>query len=83
MTSTQKLKKNVMSKKKKVLNEALKMTPAERAEIIDQLLQSLNKPDEKIDALWKEEVENRIDAYEAGSIKTVTVQEMLEKYKDV
>jgi putative addiction module component (TIGR02574 family) len=72
-----------MTEKKKILNEALKMSPAERVEIVDQLLQSLDEPDEKIDALWKEEVENRIDAYEAGNAKTVTVQEMLEKYKDV
>jgi len=72
-----------MTEKSKILNEALKMSPAERAEIVDQLLQSLDKPDEKIDALWKEEVENRIDAYEAGNAQTVSVQEMLDKYKDV
>lgn len=71
-----------MTEKNKILNEALKMTPAERAEIVDQLLRSLDEPDAEIDALWKEEVENRIDAYETGNIKTVTVQEMLEKYKD-
>lgn len=71
-----------MTEKNRILNEALKMTPAERAEIVDQLLQSLDEPDAEIDALWKEEVENRIDAYEAGNAKTVTVQEMLKKYKD-
>lgn len=71
-----------MTEKNKILNEALKMTPSERAEIVDQLLRSLDEPDVEIDALWKEEVENRIDAYEAGNIKTVTVQEILEKYKD-
>ncbi|MDZ7717093.1 MAG: addiction module protein [Balneolaceae bacterium] len=72
-----------MSEKNKILNEALKMSPVERVEIVDQLLQSLDKPDEKIDVLWKKEVENRIDAYEAGNAKTVSVQEMLEKYKDI
>lgn len=72
-----------MTEKNKIVNKALKMTPAERAEIIDQLLRSLDEPDAEIDSLWKEEVENRIDAYEAGNAKTVTVQEMLEKYKDI
>jgi putative addiction module component (TIGR02574 family) len=72
-----------MSEKNKILNEVLKMSPADRVEIVDQLLKSLDKPDEKIDALWKEEAENRIDAYEAGNTQTVSVQEMLEKYKDV
>ncbi|MDZ7681632.1 MAG: addiction module protein [Fodinibius sp.] len=72
-----------MNEKNKILNKALKMSPAERAEIVDQLLQSLDKPDEEIDALWKEEVENRINAYETGNAQTVSVQEMLEKYKDI
>ena len=68
-----------MSEKNQVLNKALRLTPAERAEIVDQLLQSLDQPDEEIDKLWKKEVEDRIDAFEAGNIHTVTVQEMLEK----
>jgi len=61
-----------MSKKDQVLAKALKMTPRERAEIVDQLLQSLDKPDKEIEELWKKEAEDRIDAFESGDIQTVT-----------
>jgi hypothetical protein len=59
-----------MSKKDQVLSKALKMKPIERVEIIDQLIQSLDKPDKEIDKLWKKEAEEHIDAYEAGDIQT-------------
>lgn len=70
-----------MSEKEQVLAKALKMTPRERAEIVDQLLQSLDEPDQKIDELWKAEAEDRIDAFDAGDIETVSVKEILTKYK--
>ncbi len=70
-----------MSEKDQVLAKALKMTPRERAEIVDQLLQSLDKPDKEIDKLWEKEAEDRVDAFDAGDIETVSVQEILTKYK--
>jgi len=53
-----------MVNKEQLISKAIKMKPAEKAEIIDRLLQSLDKPDEQIDRLWKKEAEERIDAYE-------------------
>lgn len=72
-----------MSEKEQILTKALKMSPIERAEIVDQLIQSLDQPDEEIDRLWKQEAEDRIDTYEAGDIQTVTLREVMEKYKDL
>lgn len=72
-----------MSKEGEILSKALKMNPTERVEIIDQLIQSLDKPDKEIDKIWKKEAEQRIDAYEAGDIQTVTLQEIREKYEYV
>lgn len=72
-----------MNEKEKLLAKALKMNPKERAEIVDQLIQSLDKPDEEIDNLWQREVEDRIDAFEEGDIQTVTLQEIVEKYNEV
>ena len=65
----------------KVLEEALTLTPAQKAELIDRLLSSLDKPDKDIDELWAKEVESRIDAYEKGKIRAVTLEEVLEKYR--
>jgi putative addiction module component (TIGR02574 family) len=64
-----------------VLKEALTLKPAQKAELIDKLLSSLDKPDKDIDELWAKEAESRIDAYEKGKIKAVTLERVLEKYK--
>jgi len=65
----------------KILKEALTLKPAEKAELIDKLLSSLDKPDAEIDKLWAEEAENRIDAYERGEIKAVALEKVLERYR--
>jgi putative addiction module component (TIGR02574 family) len=65
----------------KLLREVLKLTPAQRVALIDNLLASLDTPDKAIAALWAEEVEDRIDAYEQGKLKAVTLEQVLEKYK--
>lgn len=55
----------------RVLLDALKLPPVERAELIEKLLASFSFPDRKaIDELWAAEAEDRIDAYERGEIKS-------------
>ncbi|MHC1729049.1 MAG: addiction module protein [Syntrophobacteraceae bacterium] len=64
-----------------VFKEALALKPAQKAELIDKLLSSLDKPDKDIDELWAREAESRINAYEKGRIKEVTLEKVLKKYK--
>jgi len=50
---------------KQILAEALKLPPVERAELVENLLTSFEfQSRKKIDALWAQEVEDRIDAFE-------------------
>ena len=70
-----------MAGSKEILKEALNLTPAEKAELIDKLLTSLDTPDKELDDLWAGEAEDRIDAYEQGKIKALSIQEVFEKYK--
>jgi putative addiction module component (TIGR02574 family) len=70
-----------MAAPKNILKEALNLKPSEKAELVDKLLSSLDKPEKEIDELWAKEAEDRIDAYDRGEIKAVTLQEVLEKYK--
>jgi len=70
-----------MADPNEVLKEALALEPAQKAELIDKLLLSLDKPDKDIDELWAKEAESRIDAYEKGKIKAITLEEVLEKYR--
>jgi len=69
-----------MSTRDSILKEVLTLKPSQKAELVDKLLSSLDKPDGEIDILWAKEVEDRIDAYDRGEIKAVTLKEVLEKY---
>ncbi|MBI2908457.1 MAG: addiction module protein [Chloroflexi bacterium] len=70
-----------MARANEVLKEALALKPQEKAELIDKLLSSLDKPDAEVEAVWAKEVESRIDAYGRGEIKSVALEKVLEKYR--
>ena len=54
---------------KKVLAQALELPPIERAALVEGLLASFDFPARhEIDALWANEVEDRIAAYERGEL---------------
>lgn len=64
-----------------ILKEALSLRPSQKAELIDKLLSSLDKSDKEIDELWAKEAEDRIDAYDSGKIKAISLEKVLEKYR--
>jgi putative addiction module component (TIGR02574 family) len=49
-----------------LVERARKLPPAERARLVQGILQTLDQPDAALDAEWREEVERRIDGAEAG-----------------
>jgi len=66
--------------RKQVLEEALKLPPTERSELIENLLTSFEFPSRKtIDDLWATEVESRINAFERGKISATPAKEVLKK----
>jgi len=65
---------------REILDLALGLPAVEKARLVDQLLASLDEPDEAIDALWRKEVEDRIRAYHAGELKSVSLADVLAKY---
>jgi putative addiction module component (TIGR02574 family) len=66
---------------REILDRALELPAVEKARLIDQLLSSLDEPDEAIDELWRKEVEDRIQAYQAGQLKSVSLSDVLAKYR--
>lgn len=64
-----------------IIDRALRLPPADKALVVDKLLSSLDQPDEAIDGLWRKEVEERIRAYNEGTLKSVSLQEVLAKYR--
>jgi putative addiction module component (TIGR02574 family) len=64
----------------KVLKQARKLPPIERAELIEGLLDSFKIERRKeIDAAWAKEAESRIDAYNAGMIENIPVSKVFEE----
>ena len=70
-----------MEKSKEILKKALDLPSSEKAELIDRLLSSLEKPERDLDELWAKEAEDRIDAYEKGELRALSIKEVLEKYR--
>ncbi len=66
---------------KQLSTQARKLSSAERLELVDDLLASLDESDPKIDAQWSKEAEDRLAAYRKGEIKAVPLQEVLAKYR--
>ena len=62
-----------MSKQgEQILQKALSLSPEERVELIEKLASSLDSVSrEKIDGLWADEAEDRLNAYDKGEIKAV------------
>jgi putative addiction module component (TIGR02574 family) len=65
---------------REILDLAMGLPAVEKARLVDQLLSSLDEPDEVIDALWRKEVEDRIQAYRAGKLKSISLADVLAKY---
>ncbi len=72
---------NMAMQTDELLKKSLELPPVERANLVDKLLSSLDKPDKTIDDLWKKEIGKRLNAYESGKMETVSVEEVLAKYK--
>ena len=70
-----------MTKKtEKVLSEALELSPIERADLVEQIMSSFEFVSRKsIDELWAKEAEERIDAYDAGKIKSTPADDVFKK----
>ncbi len=60
-----------------VLKEAMSLPLDIRAELVDQLLKSLNSPVEKeIDRLWADEAERRVKEIKEGKVKAIPGEEV-------
>jgi putative addiction module component (TIGR02574 family) len=64
-----------------IFKEALTLSPSEKAQLIDKLISTLDKSDKEIDELWAGEAEDRIDAYNRGKIKAISLEKILQKYR--
>lgn len=64
-----------------ILVEISPLKPVEKLKLVDEILNSLNQPNPQIDALWANEAENRIKAYDDGNITSLSAEKVFEKYR--
>lgn len=60
----------------KLLRQALGLPAIERAALVEGLVESLDRPDPAIDALWLKEAESRMAAYRAGELGAVDAEDV-------
>ena len=63
-----------------ILDQALGLSPVERADVAERLLFSLDSPDSDMDRLWAKEADLRIEAYEKGNLEKVSAEDVFAKY---
>jgi len=67
-----------------ILQEARKLPPMERAELVERILETFPFPERQaVDALWAAEAEARIDAYERGEIAASSAGEVFSRIQKV
>ena len=72
-----KLELNMNARIKALSQEARKLSPEERIELIEDLQNSLVPTDPEIDRAWAEEARDRLAAYRRGEIEAVSLEEVL------
>jgi putative addiction module component (TIGR02574 family) len=64
-----------------ILKEALMLPPLNRVALAEKILASVEQPEPAISELWAMEAENRIDAYNAGEMGAVPLEQVFKKYQ--
>ena len=62
--------------KSEIIDLALHLKAAERYEVAERIMQSLDKPDVEIDRIWAEEALHRARACDEGRMKTLPFEEV-------
>ena len=67
--------------KDNILEKAKKLKPIEKLQLVDALLESLDKPDPEIEKLWIKEADERYEAYKRGELKSTDWEEIKKRYE--
>jgi putative addiction module component (TIGR02574 family) len=64
-------------KSQAIVEQALKLSPTERAEVAEKLIVSLDEvPDADVEQAWQEEIQKRLQQIERGEVKTIPWEEV-------
>jgi putative addiction module component (TIGR02574 family) len=63
-----------------LIEEATRLPAAERLELVDRILESLDETDPALDRLWAREAAERLASYRRGEITAVPLAQVLARY---
>jgi putative addiction module component (TIGR02574 family) len=66
---------------KDIVDDALALSTNERVALVERLLESLDAPNDELNAVWSKESEQRVQAYENKTIGSKSAFEVLQKYR--
>jgi putative addiction module component (TIGR02574 family) len=69
--------KDLVMQTDQLLGQALKLNPAERFELVDRILYSLDQPDPAIDRAWQDEALRRLAEHRAGKVQGIAADDVL------
>lgn len=64
---------------KEIMEQALKLKPEDRFTLVEGLIKSLDEPDKKLDEIWAEEAEKRLNAYKEGRLVGIPMEEIFKR----
>ena len=60
--------------------QAAQLSPAERIELVERILDSLGQTDGAVGTLWAKEAGDRLTAYRRGEVRAVSLSDAIEKH---
>ena len=63
-----------------LLSQIRALPDEEKLRVLEALLTDLDKPDHEIDHIWALEARKRWESYKAGTLTTVSYEEVMSKY---
>jgi putative addiction module component (TIGR02574 family) len=64
-------------KSQAIVEQALKLSPTERAEVAEKLIVSLDEvPDTDVEQAWQEEIQKRLRQIDRGEVTTIPWEEV-------
>ena len=64
---------------KEIIEQALKLRPYEKFSLVEEVLKSLDEPDQKLDEIWVEEAEKRLKAYRKGQLNGIPMEQVFKE----
>jgi putative addiction module component (TIGR02574 family) len=66
--------------KRELLEAAIKLDPAERLQLVDEVLHGLDQPDAAVDEAWIEEALQRLAAHRAGDVQGIPAEDVVGRF---